>query len=345
MKHKEGPDRPGSFSRRGLLAGAGALAAGSALPPVAAAGEPEAITVSARRIRAFDGRDPTRQRFGALRFRGGLILTSDAADFGGLSGLARPGDGSRLIAVTDRGFWFTAVMAREDGAPSGLEQAALTPMLSASGRPLPRTRSADTEGLCIADGAAFVSVERRHAILRFDWGRRGTAARGQPVALPDAVRDLPNNRGLEALGVAPVGSPVAGALVAIAERSGEHDAPTLGVIAGAGRSGLFRYQLSDGYEVTDLAFLPSGDMFVLERWYRAWRGVGMRLKRVPAAQLTIDALVEGETLMEADLAQEIDNMEGLSIHREGGRTIVTIVSDDNFSRLQRTLLLEFELMA
>jgi hypothetical protein len=38
-------------------------------------------------------------------------------------------------------------------------------------------------------------------------------------------------------------------------------------------------------------------------------------------------------------------MEALAVHREGSRTILTIMSDDNFSSLQRTLLLEFELAA
>ena len=37
-------------------------------------------------------------------------------------------------------------------------------------------------------------------------------------------------------------------------------------------------------------------------------------------------------------------MEGLSVHLEEGRTILTLISDDNFSFLQRTLLLEFELL-
>ena len=49
--------------------------------------------------------------------------------------------------------------------------------------------------------------------------------------------------------------------------------------------------------------------------------------------------------MEADLAQQIDNMEGIAVH-EGrkGETIVTLISDDNFNRfLQRTVLLQFRL--
>jgi hypothetical protein len=37
-------------------------------------------------------------------------------------------------------------------------------------------------------------------------------------------------------------------------------------------------------------------------------------------------------------------MDGLTIHRDGAETIVTMVSDDNFSAMQRTLLLEFALV-
>ena len=40
----------------------------------------------------------------------------------------------------------------------------------------------------------------------------------------------------------------------------------------------------------------------------------------------------------------VDNMEALAIRREGGRTFIYLASDDNFSPLQRTLLMKFELM-
>ena len=38
-------------------------------------------------------------------------------------------------------------------------------------------------------------------------------------------------------------------------------------------------------------------------------------------------------------------MEGLSVHRDGsGALVLTLISDDNFSPLQRTLLLQFTLV-
>jgi hypothetical protein len=47
-------------------------------------------------------------------------------------------------------------------------------------------------------------------------------------------------------------------------------------------------------------------------------------------------------MIEADLGYQIDNMEGIAVHRPaGGETIITLVSDDNFSVIQRNLLLQF----
>ena len=49
--------------------------------------------------------------------------------------------------------------------------------------------------------------------------------------------------------------------------------------------------------------------------------------------------------MFADMGFQIDNMEGLSVHRTAaGETVLTLVSDDNFSALQRTILLQFKLV-
>lgn len=303
------------------------------------------ITIKTQPVRSLMTRAPDQTRFGQLMYRGGLVLSSPHPVFGGFSGLSRSVDGTTIIAVSDSAHWLTARLQRSEGRLSGLDAAVLAPMLNASGRALSRTRSYDTEALCIDGGIAYVSVERSHEILRFDWARRGIAARGQPMRLPPDVQELPRNRSLEAVGVAPAASPVAGAVVALSERSGDHDQPTLGIIFGGPRPGLFRYQLIDGYEVTDLAFLQNGDMLVLERWYRPWRGVGMRLRRVAGRSVVPEAVVSGDLLADLDLAHEIDNMEGLAVHIENGRTILTIISDDNYSSLQRTLLLEFELLA
>ncbi len=110
-----------------------------------------------------------------------------------------------------------------------------------------------------------------------------------------------------------------------------------------------RFSLTDigGFDITDAAGLPDGSLVVLERRFRWTEGVKMRLRQIKAADLKPGAVVAGEVLMEADLNQEIDNMEGLAVHSgPQGETILTLISDDNFnSLLQRTVLLQFALPA
>ncbi|KRE02868.1 hypothetical protein ASE61_16615 [Bosea sp. Root670] len=330
------------LTRRAALAGLGAFALPAAAQAIEQTRFP--VGVSARPIAAFEPRRPEQRRFGALQFRSGLVLSSGHPRFGGFSGLARLNGGRDLVGITDRGYWLTAKVASSGGKLAGLEEAEMAAILGASGRPLTRSGLFDTESLCIHEGTAYVGIERKHEIARFDWARDGVEARARPVPVPREFKRLPRNRGLEAIGVMPVG-PLKGALIAIAERSGKEDEPTLGAILGGPQPGLFKLARHDGYDITDLAFLPSGDMLVLERWYQPLRGVGMRIRRIAGRDIRPGALLDGPRLIEADLGFEIDNMEGLSVHLEGGRAILTLISDDNFSFLQRTLLLEFELLS
>jgi hypothetical protein len=65
----------------------------------------------------------------------------------------------------------------------------------------------------------------------------------------------------------------------------------------------------------------------------------MRIRRIKASDIKRGALITGETLLEATDALNIDNMEGIAAHRSpSGETILTLISDDNFSALERTLL-------
>ncbi len=349
--------RPG---RRAFLLGAGAslaaAAGGRALAqasdspkPLGPRGgdEPVAVQVSGSPLDHFSLRDRERRDFGGLVFRSGVELRSPYDGFGGFSGLWRSGDGEEIIAITDAGQWLTARVATRDGRLTGLDGAEMHPILGQDGRPLRRGRSYDTEALTIAGGVAYIGVERVHEVRRLDLARGGgMKARGVPVPLPPEARRLPGNRSLEAIGVAPPRHPLAGAVVAIAERArrGEANEPTRGFILGGPRPGAFDVARSDEFEITDLAFLPSGDMLLLERRFSLLRGVGCRIRRIPPPGIAPGALADGPAILEADGGHQIDNMEGIALHRDpSGATIVTLISDDNFSVLQRTLLLEFAL--
>ena len=82
---------------------------------------------------------------------------------------------------------------------------------------------------------------------------------------------------------------------------------------------------------------------VLERRFSRLRGVAMRIRRVSLGSIQPGATIDGPVLIEADMGYQIDNMEGLSVHRDAGTLVLTLISDDNFSMIQRTLLLQFTL--
>ena len=106
-----------------------------------------------------------------------------------------------------------------------------------------------------------------------------------------------------------------------------------------------RYRAPPGYRITDAALLPDGRLLLLNRSV-AWLAGSRRNRWSPTcAGLAAGADDRGRSevaTLEAPLT--VDNMEALSVTREGGRTIVWIASDDNYIRLfRRTLLLKFAL--
>ena len=177
------------------------------------------ISIQARPITAFDNRDPSQTRFGALEFRGGLALTSNDKAFGGISSIHVEPDGARFIAVTDNGSWLRGRIVYRDGKPAGIADAEMAPLLGPDGKPLAARGWYDAESLAELDGAFYVGIERVEQIVRFDYRRHGLLARGQPIAVPPDFKTFVKNKSLECLTAPPAGSPLAGNLIVVAERS------------------------------------------------------------------------------------------------------------------------------
>jgi hypothetical protein len=317
-----------------------------AQPVPAGDGRPVRIAVDARPVDSFDTRDAAQRRFGSLEFRGGLELTSKYGSFGGLSGLRIMADGAHFIAVTDRARWLRGRLVYRDGKPAGIADAEMAPMLGPDGRPLTERKWYDTES--VADdgaGTLYVGIERVHKIVKFDYGRFGLLAKAQPIAAPADIDTLPKNQGLEALCVIPKGLPNAGTLIAISERGLDANNNIKGWLIGGAVPGAFSVKRSDGFDATDCVVAPTGEVILLERKFSWTAGVAMRVRRISLSGVVPDATVDGKILIAADMGYQIDNMEGLAIHREkNGDIVLTMISDDNFSMLQRTLLLQFTLV-
>jgi hypothetical protein len=312
-------------------------------PPAAKA--PVSIDIEARPIPAFDTRDRSHLRFGSLQYRSGLVLTSQFSGFGGLSGLRLDSKGERFIAISDKGMWFTGRIVYRGDAMVGLADVEAAPILGADSRPIAGRGWYDTESIALDGPLVYVGIERVNQLLRFDFGKDGTRSLGQVVSTPAGVRKLPNNKGLESLVVMPKGLPLAGTLIAISERGLDSSGNILAFLIGGTTPGQFSIRRTNDFDISDAVALPSGDLLVLERKFSLLAGMVVRIRRMPLKSVISGITLDGPSIFEADLGYEIDNLEGIDAHTAAdGSIVLTLVSDDNFSMIQRTLLLQFTLI-
>lgn len=332
-----------SLSRKSLVVAA-TLAVGS-LVPVPIGASTIDVPVSVRQLSGFEV-GTSAKRFGKLEFIGGMVMSAPEKLFGAISSVRFRPNGEDFVAVLDTGHWLTGrVMRDAAGALSGLADVRITPMLDMGGREPPRKMEMDAEGLALRDGKVIVSYEQRHRIDIYpDPGFETSKPLGRlPHLIPN--NELRHNGGMEALAVSPADSPLAGALVVVAEKSIDADGNLLAAILEGPLKGTFAVTHHPSFDVTDGAFLPNGDLLLLERRFNFAEGVGMRIRRIRGADIRSGVVVDGEILLEAGMAYQIDNMEGMDVVKgTDGSTRLIIVSDDNHSFLQRNLMLEFKLV-
>lgn len=322
---------------------AGAAAAALALSisltgsSIAEAPAIEAIDVSAQQITQFQiGRDDT--MFGPLEFVGGLELTSWSRNLGALSSFRFLKPGSDFIGVADTGFWFFGTIVRDaEQRPSGIENFRMVQMVDGSGQALEKKWMVDAEGLAVKDGVATVGFERNHRVAQFriDPDNMKAAFRELDFLIPK--NELRQNRGFET-----VVHNNAGGLVVVSEKSLDKDGNIFAAIIEGPNKGIFTVKRDGEFDITDGAFLPDGDLLLLERSFSMASGVKMRLRRIDGDSIAKGSVADGPVLFEANMGYQIDNMEGLDVwQRDDGAQMVSIISDDNHSILQRNLYLEF----
>ena len=212
-------------------------------------------------------------------------------------------------------------------------------MRDEAGRPLPRGFNADAEALArLPDGTWLVAFERRHRIRAY----RRLDGPGAYVAPPPGLDNAPPNGGLESLAVLPDGR-----LFAIAETFTPPDRPELrhAWLGVPGRWTPLYWQPAPGFHPTDAAILPDGRVLVLERRFSLLGGFAARLVMTAPEALRLarqGAVLRGETILMLDDAPlPSENWEAVAVTRFGDQTLVALISDDNESVLQRSLLLLF----
>jgi hypothetical protein len=303
----------------------------------------DAARVTAKPISQFKpGSDQT--RFGPLEFLGGIEFSSDDGRVQSLSSIRFRPDGAHFVSVLDTGEWLTGQILRDaSGRLSGLSDVAVSPILMRDGRAGSKSAS-DAEGLALRDGDAFVSFEQQHRVDAYPDPGFETSKPSRNVNFLIPRQELRRNAGIETLVASPASSPLAGGLVAIAESSRDAAGNLLAAIVDGPLKGQFTVVRHDPYDATDGAFLPDGDLLLLERRFSFIGGMGMRIRRIKGEDIRPGAVVDGEILIDVGADHSIDNMEGIDVVAGlDGSPHVIVISDDNGLFLQRNLMLEFRI--
>ncbi len=292
-------------------------------------GTSTSVTAQSIRVDAvsvpLNPRDPSVTALGDFFYAGGLWLTSKQTDrFRELSDIVVTGH-DRLIAVGDGGVLFSARLVFDaDQRLIGVADASLAPLTGEDGKPLTDARRADAEGLAIlANGDRLVSFERDQRVWLYP------TAGGAPRAVQSPKANFPLNFGMEAIAVDPDVGP--DAYVVGEEMSGKTWTCRLTMPCVEGRT----LEKPGEFGLVAMNHLGEGTVAYLLRAYDPFRGSRIMLQ-----------ILRGTTViaqMELALPLTVDNFEGLaSVPFPNGRTRFYLMSDDNGSSSQRTLLLAFD---
>lgn len=333
---------------------------------------PQAIDVEAKAV-PLHRDDPRRETLGWLHYRGGVHIQSSDQRFGGLSGL-RWAD-QKLYAVSDAGDWF-AINPQEAGERlTGIESIEISRLMGRDGRPISGKHEADAEaftfgyGDCVGHNCSpqnvTIAFERDHRLWQYPFKNGVPSGRPAVVPLPAAwTKALRNNGGMEVLAGDPDQT-----IYVFAEGKKGAAGHTHGLMRhrhGSRKQANWQHMslpFLQGMQPTDADMLDDERLIIVYRHYSLLGGVkaAVAIGRVqqavnagavvtpslldkPAESATESAQIVLERWFALSAPFTVDNIEGVAVRTEGSRTFIYIISDNNFSALQRTLLLKFELL-
>ncbi|MAN45920.1 MAG: hypothetical protein GYB49_10560 [Alphaproteobacteria bacterium] len=288
-------------------------------------------------------RDKADELPSGTRFVGGWVLTSSHQGFGGLSGIDLLPDGN-LLTVSDEGAFVSIDMSSDAPAGSGT----FAYMHGPDGSYLRGKAEGDSEGLALNDGIAYVSFERRHRIEAFALEACGAAAQSVLIStLPNKIDGIGvhENAGAEALAFnadtlqAGFEQVTNGRSAVVSLSDDPPSVEMLDPVASGyggplvGISNALPTAADDGQKIT----------FVLRRQFNPV--FGNRLS-IEARYSNADGYAladDGEPVLKLSPPMNVDNFEGVAAKLQpDGSYRLWLVSDNNFSPRQRTLLYAFD---
>lgn len=297
-----------------------------------------AQTPMAVRSRAFPGLDEEGLEVGCMVMTSGHMLFGPEG-FGGYSGMHFDQSSNELMLLSDRNHLLALPLTLDQaGKITGFGNAVQWPI----NNPNRLKRGRDTEALIPWGDDYLISRERVHDLIRVEKADFDYQIAEVVVTL-SGLEPVDGNGGYEGATVVSDGN-----VIGIPETSAADGSAAVVRWDGTAARVIARYQVEPDHSVTELfADEKSDRLFILERAYDRSRG-----PRAKISVLALSALeeaepwdiVEGEELGRMTFLQGADNMEAMTfIQNDDGTESLVLGSDDNFSDLQRTVLMTMKL--
>lgn len=283
---------------------------------------------------ALNPDNAAQRQVGALEFIAAWELRSRNEGFGGISALLSVGD-SRFVGIGDAG---TLIRFRltDDGR---IDRATIAPLPNVHG-PNVSYRDRDSEGLAYDpdSGQYWVSFEGNHAIRRYS----KSFAQQTGMIRPAILQKLPRNKGAESMVRLQDGR-----FIIIAE-SLDDDMHSAWIFSGDPIESTttitpFTFRPPAGYRVTDAAQLPDGRIVLLNRAIGFPSGFTAKVSLLNPDSIGRNSVLSADVIASLAAPLLVDNMEGIAVTSDGNSMFLWLISDNNFTLFQRTILMKFRL--
>jgi len=280
--------------------------------------------------------DRVGRRVGRLKLLEAWELTSNHSRFGSYSAMTLVGE-RRFLFAADMG-WLTEISLRGGRVTA----ARLSPLVAGPGRTRGPKSAHDIEAMTVApDGEVWLGFEHGEQIWRYDRGLHRALAR----RAPPEMKGWGTNSGAEAM--VRLGD---GRFLVLAEMKASKSGKTKAVMflgdptLPRPRSIRFAYDSQSKGRVTDMAPLADGRVLILHRTISVTGGFASTLAVADPSEIKRGKRWRSRSLGVIERPRVSENFEGLAIEPDigphtGRDAVIWIVSDDNMSGWQRTLLL------
>ena len=294
---------------------------------------------------SFDSEDATRTKSGRLEFLRGWKLSSDNADFGGVSSMLALAD-NRFFMLSDAGILIGFTLDEQKGQ---VKRPFIAPL--PDGPPAENEfakKNWDAESLVYdpETGQYWVGYERYHGVWRYG----PSFARKEAEHQVKAMQKWPKNGGAEAMLRLPGKDDDPDRFLVFSESADYSKGGYQALIFDGDpaeadlKPKLFGYRPPRGYEITDAALLPDGRALLLHRRFTPLEGVSAILSIGDLSEIAAGEVWTSQRIASLKPPMKVDNMEALAVIVEDDETIIWIASDDNFNAFQETLLMKFRLL-